>query len=108
MKWLLNSAVMASGAYGTYRYSAATQDDLRAFCLEAPAPESRIGYAETAALIERLTGHLPTQDRRPCVLEPGDRAMVVRLKHRVDPTAKGTPTSTRDEDWEIALLERID
>lgn len=123
-RWLLNSAVLAAGEYGTYEFSPATVEDLKAFVDPPPEsiemhmpgveplqvrsmPISRIGYAETAGLIESWTGVRPTLSREPSRMAPGDEAMVVRLRYRVDPTKKGTPTGSDESDWEIAKLRRL-
>lgn len=103
--WLLNSAVIAVGAHGTYRYAPATWADA-AEALKGGAT-SRIGYAETADLIERQTGLRPTLSREGSALAPGDVAYVVRLPYRVDPTVKGAPTGVADDEWEVARLERL-
>lgn len=104
-RYLLNSAVIGAGAYGTYVFAPASEDDLREFVRSQPTPISRIGYEETARLIEEITGHLPAPSREAVMLEPGDEAMVVRLKYRVqDPRTKGLPTRANRGDWEIARL----
>lgn len=103
-KWLLNSAVLPAGAYGTYLYTSATVEDLRRFVTEGEFPISHIGYQQTADLIEGLTSVPIPLSRDPSDMKPGDVAMVVRLRYRVDPTQKGAPVSTKLEDWEIARL----
>lgn len=102
--WLLNSAVIAAGAYGEYRYSPSTVEELRE-ALKKPFV-SRIGYPATARAIERWTGVLPEISRDNSVLMPGDRAYIVRLTYRVNPSAKSR-TDPRDDDFEIATIERI-
>lgn len=107
MRWLLNSAVLAAGEYGTYRYDPATRDELCAFL--AGEYTSRIGYAETADVVERWTGIRPPLSRETSALQAGDVAMVVRLRYRVNPAVKGQPPvgPRPDRDWEIARLERL-
>jgi len=105
MIYLLNSAVLAAGAYGTYRFSAATPDDLARFV--ALVPVSRIGYAETLDYIYRVTGVRLPLSRELILMAPGDEAMVVRLRYRVDHASKGAPQHPADEDWEIAYLTRL-
>jgi hypothetical protein len=105
--WIINSAVIPAGGYGTYEYRPATRADLR----DALRREhvSRIGYEETARLIEQWTGIMPAHSREPSNLEPGDVAYVVRLRYRVDPSRKAgmSPAAdARDADWEIGRLER--
>jgi hypothetical protein len=125
MKWLLNSAVIAAGAYGTYKYTPATVEDLRDFLrgqtvtAGIPSPDgllrsldtgrvvvSRIGYEATAQQIRDWTGgHVPLS-REVSVMRPGDVAMVVQLRYRVDPRQKGAHRPDKDA-WEIGRLERL-
>ncbi|WP_447978133.1 hypothetical protein [Candidatus Nitrospira bockiana] len=127
-KYILNSAVLAAGAYGTYRYEPCSREQLRimlhrdcTFCIgtgwcdggmcQAPSRVesvvSRIGYRETADVIEAWTGWAPPISREPSVLAVGDVAYVVRLRYRVDPSRKGQPVAPSEADWEIAILERL-
>lgn len=106
-RYLLNSAVIPAGCYGTYRYRPATVDELRAF-LAAGDVESRVGYQETLDQIAAWTGiTLPLcTDASP--LAPGDEAMVVRLKYRVRHTHKGrTAATVQPDDWEIGRLDYL-
>lgn len=106
-KWLLNSAVLAAGAYGDYRYAHAGVEDLRAFVADG-AVRSGIGYPDTAWLIGEWTGWTPPVSRESTVLKPGDVAFVVRLRYRVsNPATKGHPVSSDPVDLEIARLERL-
>lgn len=106
MIWLLNSAVLGAGAYGTYEYAPATRAELAQFMRREPL--SRIGYVETADLIESWTGIRPALCRDPSALAAGDEAIIVRLRYRVAiPGRKGAPTGATDEDWEIATLRRL-
>lgn len=105
-RWLLNSAVIAAGAYGTYCYTAATREDLAAF-LRTPGVISRIGYLETAQMIEQWTSYHARFSRESSALAPGDVAFVVRLRYRVDPSRKGAPVATGEDAWEIGRLERL-
>jgi hypothetical protein len=103
--WLLNSAVLPAGRYGTYVFAPASWDELREAVSNSPIV-SRIGYSETADLIERMTGWRPPESREAADMEPGDVAFIVRLKYRVvDPGTKGQPTGARLDDWEVARLE---
>ena len=108
-RWLLNSAVLAAGEYGLYRYEAASVVELGEFLRPDPEPVlSRVGYRETAEVIERWTGFLPNLSREPSRMQPGDVAMVVRLRYRVEPSRKGVPEIRADADWEIATLMRLE
>jgi hypothetical protein len=119
--WLLNSAVLPAGAYGTYRYAPASWQalgealagahvvvDAAGCACGRPHVVSRVGYAETASLIHRLTGVEVPLSRDVSALEPGDRALVVRLRFRVaDPRTKGAVGAEQSRDaWEVAWLTR--
>lgn len=105
-RWLLNSAVIPAGGYGTYEYRPATWEELREFM--AQGYQSRVGYQETADLISLSTGlPAPTINRELSELQPGDIAMVVRLRYRVGPTKKGATVSQSMEDWEVGRLIRV-
>lgn len=105
--WLLNSAVLAAGAYGRYEYGPAEWDDVAA-AMRAGAV-SRIGYQETATVIGTRTGlQAPPLSREASVMAPGDVAYVVRLRYRVaDPGRKGAATGAVDDDWEVAVIRRL-
>lgn len=106
MIYILNSAVMPAGSYGTYTYEPAAIDTLRAV-LAGPEGSwaSRIGYAQNVDLIERWTGVRVPLDRSEVTFSDGDQALVMRLRRRVaDPTTKGAPVSEAPEDWQFAWV----
>jgi hypothetical protein len=106
-RWLLNSAVLAAGGYGTYRYEAATVADLASY-LREPGWVSRVGYAETAEQIRRWAGVTVPLSRESSPMAEGDVAMVVRLRYRIaQPGQKGSPTGARETDWEVGRLTRL-
>jgi hypothetical protein len=105
--WLLNSAVMAAGAYGIYEYTSATAQDLRTFIRDKD-PVSRIGFEDTCDYIYSLTRYRPPVSRAISTMAVGEEAMVVRLRYRVDPDKKGKVSPPRDSSqWEIARLRRL-
>lgn len=106
-KWLLNSAVIAAGAYGAYEYAPATAEDLREFMRDGQYV-SRIGYPETAQVIAVLSGlPAPEISRETSEMQVGDEAMIVRLRYRIgDPRTKGHATGANPDAWEIARLKR--
>lgn len=107
MKYAMNSAVIAAGAYGTYEFAPVSWTEAKAW-LSAGEVVSRIGYAETRDLIAARTGVELSLSRDASALAAGDEALVVRLKYRVaDPSTKGARTGAGDGDWEIALLHRV-
>lgn len=106
MVYLMNSAVMPAGNYGTYDYSAATVHDLEGvltgMCGEY---RSHIGYPQNADLIEQWTGIRPEVSRTETQFKHGDSALVMRLKRRVtDPSTKGAPVSSDPADWEFSWV----
>lgn len=104
--WLLNSAVIAAGGYGTYRYEPITWAFLKEI-LQAMPVQSRIGYPETAQVIKDQTGVSVALSRETSELALGDVAYIVRLRYRVDPMAKGRPTARSLDDWEVGRLTRL-
>lgn len=103
MMYLMNSAVMPAGCYGLYTYQPATLEDLRAVVRGEYV--SAIGYPQNADLIERWTGIRPPVQRIEVDFQPGDRALVMRLKTRVaNPATKGAPVSEDPADWEFAWV----
>lgn len=106
MVYLMNSAVMPAGNYGTYDFGPATLDDLRAALSGKFGPvTSCIGYPQTAALIEEWTGIRPCVSRAVTKFTTGDRAIVMRLRYRVStPAHKGGAVSSDPADWEFAWV----
>lgn len=106
MIFLMNSAVMPSGNYGTYTYSPATLADLAAVMHGDHGPlTSCLGYPQNADLVEAWTGIRPAINRIETRFADGDRAMVMRLKFRVaNPGTKGAPVSPDPADWEFAWV----
>jgi hypothetical protein len=106
--YLMNSAVVSAGAYGLYRYMAATATQLQEF-IRRNHPISRVGYPDTCDVIQKLTGYRPIMSRGASVLERGEEAMVVRLRYRiVDPQAKWRQRATEPTDYELAQLVRLE
>ena len=108
-RWLLNSAVIPAGGYGTYTYGSLDATELRAW-LRAGPYTSRVGYPETAAYIAAITGEpAPAISRGLGELHPGDEAAVVRLRYRLaNPGQKGKHQPGSDPAaWEVGLLRRL-
>ena len=104
MRYLLNSAVIT--AEGVYEYRLVTPQEAAEW-IRAGGWESRIGYPQTADHIAQLSGVRPTLSREASPMRPGDEALVVRLKYRVqDPSQKGA-VSVQEEDWEYGILRRL-
>lgn len=103
--WIINSAVIPTDGWGTYRYEQASVAEL-ASALRGEHI-SRIGYPDTADAIERLTGVRPDVSRELSVLAPGDVAYVVRLRYRVGAGEKTARKILAGEDFELGRLTRL-
>jgi hypothetical protein len=108
--YLMNSAVIPSGTSGTYRYTwyAETDGTLARF-IKDKHPVSRIGYADACDMVQDMSGgYRPRLSRSAALIEPGDCAMVIRLKYRLADTGPKRVRMKNKEDYEIGLLERLD
>ena len=100
MRYIFNSAVI--GRPGHYEYKLLTELEAEDW-LRQGRLVSRVGYRQTVRFIEERFGVHCSLSHEPMVMQPGDEALVVRLKYRLpDPVVKITPA----EDWEIGLLKR--
>lgn len=102
---LLNSAVLTEP--GTYRYSAFTEDQARALVRSRPW-RSAIGHEATARMLSELLGI-----DCPCVREhwrqqPGDVALVFRLKSRPPRAGHLTRGEVEAIGCEWGLIERLE
>ena len=106
MIFIMNSAVMPAGNFGTYDYSPATVGDLAAVVQgDASGWCSCIGYPQNVDLIETWTGVRIPMSRVETTFADGDQAIVMRLKKRVaNPATKGSPVSESPDDWEFAWV----
>jgi hypothetical protein len=108
-RYILSSAVVTSP--GTYTYETIELDAAREW-LRAGPWTSTIGYSETAAALEELTGVHVQADRRVIVMQPGHEALVFRLvlppgAPRVPPGAKGSLGAAYiREHCELGILRR--
>jgi hypothetical protein len=99
--YVLNSAVIT--AFGVYRYSPLSPEEARR--LLGGGFVSAIGHPEAARVASELLGVEVLVNRVEVHMEPGDRAIVLRLRHR--PPA-GAEIHASVEDYELGLLERLD
>ena len=91
-RYILNSAVITSP--GEYSYRLISVDEARGWLAREEGYISTIGYEQTSAALERLTGHRVPVNRVTIEMQPGDEALVFRLKFppgtpRIDPQDKG-------------------
>ena len=98
---VMNSAVITN--YGTYRYSPLSARE--AARLLAGGFMSAVGHPEAARAASEILGIEIPMNRIEVRMEPGERAVVVRLKSR--PPA-GAEVHAGPEEYEVGLLERLD
>jgi len=99
--YVLNSAVLTG--FGTYRYSPIPPEE--ATRLLAGGFVSAIGHPEAARVASEILGVEIPVNRIEVHMEPGERAVILRLKHR---PAAGAEVHASAEDYEVGLLERLD
>lgn len=108
VRWVINSAVIAAGCFGTYTYHAMTPESACEWLHDGPFT-SRIGYPECQKFLRGIAPDLTvplTRELSP--MDAGDEALVARLKTRIpSPELKGRWVPKPD-DWELGLLRRID
>lgn len=78
--WLMNSAVLT--AYGEFNYSPITCDQARRM-VRASAFGSAIGHSATAKVLSEQLGIEVPLNRIQITMEPGDRAIIFRLRDRL-------------------------
>ena len=103
VRYLLNSAVITGP--GTYSYHLISKSWAIRWIQEG-GWASRIGYPATADHIHNISGTRPGVSREQTVMEPGDEALVVRLKYRVQDPAKKARYEPGPEDWEYGILRK--
>jgi hypothetical protein len=101
LRYLLNSAVITGP--GTYTYQLVTAEEATEW-LHRGDFISRIGYPATADHIENLAGVRPALSREATAMQPGDEALVVRLKYRMQNPAQKADYQPGVEDWEYGFL----
>lgn len=109
MRYLLNSAVLT--AFGEFSYSPMTVESAKQWLSDGPW-SSGIGYEQTADAMSELFGVTIPVVRVMMEMEPGDEALVFRLKFpagtpRIDPKDKGRLSAALIAGhYEIGLLRR--
>jgi hypothetical protein len=85
-RYILNSAVLT--APGRYSYRLVGLEEARAWAQRGDFV-SAVGYPETAEILSALLGVEVPAQRVEIQMQPGDEALVFRLKVRPEPGKKG-------------------
>lgn len=102
MRYLLNSAVITGP--GIYAYRLITEKEAAAWVRQGNFV-SRVGYPATADHIETISGVRPEVNREATAMQPGDEALVVRLKYRVTDPGQKAGYKPGSDDWEYGILK---
>jgi len=108
-RYILNSAVIT--AFGEYTYEGISAEEIRKM-LGYDGWISCIGYPETAAALQEITGQKILVNRQTIIMHPGDEAIVFRLVfpqgYRPDPLQKGNMgVDFILKNCEIGILRRL-
>jgi len=107
MNFIINAAMIPCA--GTFKYKELSGMEFERTTQEfyRSGLKSMIGYPDTVAMIEAMTGCNVGLNRGKFEMMIGDQAIVIKLKYRVpDPKQKGRFTPEKS-DFEFGLLERI-
>jgi hypothetical protein len=105
MLHLLNSAILVNE--GVYRYRKIEPETAKKMVQGEEEIKSYIGYVDTLRYMMKILQMNIPLNRGMIDMKEGDRALVCKLKYRLNnPKGKGNFTP-RDEDYEWGLLERI-
>jgi len=106
MFYILNSAVVT--APGLYRYQHLSCQEAANLLARNPDFVSRVGYPATAQFIATQFGIQVSLSRESSVMQPGDQALIVRLKYRLAQPEQKAEHQPQPDDFELGLLTRIE
>lgn len=104
-RYVLNTPILT--AYGVFAFAPLTVDEAILF-LRTPGWTSGIGHIGTAQLLTQLSGVQVPVNRVTLEMNPGDQALVFRLKRRQQEGRELTLDDVRSIPHEYGVLERIE
>lgn len=102
--YLLNSSILTS--YGVYNYKEVDLEKISKMLHEEEII-SAIGHQATAEILSELLGIQIPFNRINVSMETGDKAIVFKLKQRLEENKTLTKEEMKDLDYELGLLERL-
>ena len=103
MKYILNVPVLTE--YGTYKFEKI--DMLTAKQFLADDFTSAVGHQGTADVLSKILGVNIPFNRVAITMQPGDQALVFRLKTRLPEGAILTADQLSGLDYDLAILTRV-
>lgn len=101
---ILNSSVLT--AFGTYRYTSLKIEEAKNLLLKEGFI-STVGHKETAELLSKIMGLKIDYNRIDYIQKTGGKALVFKIKKRLQVAQIIEADELETEEYEIGLLERI-
>lgn len=108
MLYLLNSSILTT--FGTFYYQKIEIDDVIFLLQNIPSENitSAIGHQATAEVLSEKLGQPISVNRIAVQMEKGDKAIVFKLKKRLEETKALTKEEMQGLECELGLLERLE
>lgn len=103
---ILNTSIITS--HGSYTYKACSLEQAKQLVAVAGGYQSAVGHETTAAVISTLLGVFVKMNRIQYQQQPGDTALVFKLKERAPEGKILTAEEIEEIGYEWGVLERTD